>query len=104
METLVLKKSEFMEMKQSLNILQYELSTLRNTLMQYVSTDNIDLRMVLKQFLSKTDEVIMQPTENKYIPEITEGDKNISPTLLFGKWSKLTIDAKKLRQESWREY
>ncbi|MCB1189626.1 MAG: hypothetical protein H7A23_17685 [Leptospiraceae bacterium] len=43
-------------------------------------------------------------SKNTKLPEITEGDYSISPIMLFGKWSDLEIDAKKLRRESWREY
>ncbi len=104
MKTLVLQETEYMQMKQTVHLLQYELNSLKNIFLQYISTENVDLRMVIKQFLAQTDEININTTTSQYLPEITEGDKTISPTMLFGKWNNLKIDARKIRRESWKEY
>jgi len=101
MKTITLNETEYWEMQQTVHLLQTELNNIRNVFLQYVSTDDVDLRAVIKRFLTQNNE---KNTPARCIPEITEGDKSISPTLLFGKWSNLKIDAKKLRQESWKEY
>ncbi len=69
------------------------------------SSNNNFVKGIL-ELLESNKQISILSTENegKIIPEITEGDYSISPTLLFGKWKELEIDAKELRKESWEKY
>ncbi|MEI6138769.1 MAG: hypothetical protein WCP85_05880 [Mariniphaga sp.] len=78
-----------------------KLNSIRNIFHRFVTSDNEDLRTIAQQVLQKTDDNLS--IESRFIPEITEGDKDVSPVLLAGKWSNLNINAKQLRKEAWRE-
>ena len=101
METVRIKTSELLQMRHTIQTLEIQLNSIRNIFFRYVSSENEDLRVIAKQILQETTE---SAVETKFIPEITEGDKNVSPILLAGKWSNFNINAKQLRKEAWREY
>jgi hypothetical protein len=101
METVRIKTTEFLQMQQNIQILEMQLNSIRNIFFRYVSSENEDLRVIVKQILQETTEPLIKA---KFTPDITEGDKNVSPILLEGKWSNLDINAKQLRQQAWREY
>jgi len=101
METITIKTSEFLQMQHTIQAMEMELHSIRNIFFRYVSSENEDLRLIVKQTLQETTKPAI---ETKYTPEITEGDNNISPILLAGKWSSLNINAKQLRKQAWREY
>jgi len=101
METLKIKTSEILQMQHTIQSLENQLLSIRNIFFRYVSSENEDLRIIVKQILQDTSE---NYTYTKFIPEISEGDKDISPVLLSGKWSNLDIDAKQLRRQSWKEF
>ena len=101
METVRIKTSELLQMQHTIQNLEMQLNSIRNIFFRYVSSENEDLRVIAKQILQETTE---SAVETKFIPEITEGDKNVSPILLAGKWSNFNINAKQLRKEAWREY
>ena len=101
METVRIKASELLQMQHTIQTLEMQLNSIRNIFNRFVVSDNEDLRTIAKQVLQETDE--NPEMETRLIPEITEGDKNVSPVLLAGKWSKLNINAKQLRKEAWRE-
>ncbi len=83
-------------MQHTIQTLEMQLNSIRNIFHRIVASDNEDLRAIAKQVLQETDENLA--IETRFIPEITEGDKNISPVLLAGKWSNLNINAKQLRK------
>ena len=102
METVRIKTSELLQMQHTIQTLEMQLNSIRNIFHRFVASDNEDLRTIAKQVLQETDE---NPTiQTRFIPEITEWDKNVSPVLLAGKWSNLNINAKQLRKEAWKEY
>ena len=101
METVRIKTSELLQMQDTIQNLEMQLNSIRNIFFRYVSSENEDLRVIARQILQET---IEPEVETKFIPEITEGDKNVSPILLAGKWSNFNINAKQLRKEAWREY
>ena len=101
METVRIKTSELLQMRHTIQTLEIQLNSIRNIFFRYVSSENEDLRVIAKQILQETTESTIEP---KFTPEITEGDKNVSPILLAGKWSNVNINAKQLRKEAWREY
>ncbi|GAK54096.1 hypothetical protein U14_05373 [Candidatus Moduliflexus flocculans] len=101
METIEIKKTDLLQMQQSILSLEMQLRAIQKTLLRYVTSDNEDLRAIAKQILTKNSE---QPTQATFIPEISEGDSSISPVLLAGKWSDLQINAKQLRRDAWKEY
>jgi hypothetical protein len=101
METIRISTSEFLQMQQTIQILEMQLHSIRNIFFRYVSSENEDLRVIVKQILQESVEPVIQI---KCTPEITEGDKDISPILLAGKWNNLNINAKQLRKQTWREY
>ena len=101
METVRIKTSELLQMQHTIQNLEMQLNSIRNIFFRYVSSENEDLRVIAKQILQETTESAIEP---KFTPEITEGDKNVSPILLAGKWSNVNINAKQLRKEAWREY
>jgi hypothetical protein len=102
METVRIKTSELLQMQHTIQTLEMQLNSIRKLFYRFVASDNEDLRMIAKQVLQETDE--NPEMEPRFIPEITEGDKSVSPVLLAGKWSDLNINAKQLRKEAWREY
>jgi len=102
MENIMLKTSEFVQLQNTIQTLESQLHAIRNIFFRYMSSENEDLRVIAKQILQET--AIESIVKSDFIPEITEGDKNISPILLAGKWSNLNINAKQLRKQSWREY
>ena len=89
-------------MQHTIQTLEMQLNSIRNIFYQFIASDNEDLRTIAKQVLQETDEDPVR--ESRFIPEITEGDKNVSPVLLAGKWSNLNLTAKQLRKEAWREF
>ena len=95
METVRIKTSELLQMQHTIQTLEMQLNSIRNIFHRFVTSDNEDLRTIAKQVLQETDE--NPAIETLFIPEITEGDMNISPVLLAGKWSNLNINAKQLR-------
>ena len=58
---------------------------------------------LLRQLLEKLGAEVTErkPAKKRTTRKIAEDDREISPTLLFGKWKDLDIDSKKLRDESW---
>ena len=89
-------------MQHTIQALEMQLNSIRNIFYRFVASDNEDLRTIEKQVLQEADE--NPEMEPRFIPEITEGDKSVSPVLLAGKWNNLNINAKQLRKEAWREY
>ena len=88
-------------MQHTIQTLEMQLNSIRNIFYRFVASDNADLRTIAKQVLQETDE--NPAIETRFIPEITEGDKCVSPVLLAGKWSDLNINAEQLRKEAWRK-
>jgi len=101
METVRIKTSELLQMQHTIQTMEMKLNSIRNIFHRFVTSDNEDLRTIAQQVLQKTDDNLS--IESRFIPEITEGDKDVSPVLLAGKWSNLNINAKQLRKEAWRE-
>lgn len=97
METIEVKKSDIVQMQQTIRHLELQLYTIQNIFINYINSDNEDLRIIIKQLLTNN-------LPEKFIPEISEGDSTVSPVLLAGKWKDFDIDVKRLRREAWKEY